>query len=165
MTDLAYIGVGSNLGEKIENCERAIAAIDSLAGCRLCSRSGYYRTEPVGVRGQDWYLNAAVSASVSISARELLQGLLTIETQLGRKRRRKWEPRPVDLDLLVFGGQVIDEADLQVPHPLMHTRRFVLVPLAELDGDLHHPVLGKTVSRLLAELPETGQRVWPLEAA
>ena len=159
MPEIAYIGVGSNLGDKSALCREAVARVDRLPGCRVTRRSSLYRTEPVGVQEQDWYLNAVIAAAVGEDASELLTGLLAIEADLGRVRRQRWEARPIDMDLLLFGRHVIREDRLTVPHPRMHERRFVLVPLVELEPDIRHPVLARTMRDLLQALPADGQEV------
>jgi len=161
-TKKAYVGIGSNLGDKLKNCLTAINLADKMPGCNVESKSRFYRTEPVGVKGQDWYVNAVISMRAEIQARELLEGLLAIEAGLGRERRERWESRPIDLDILLFGKDVINGKDLIIPHPRMHLRRFVLVPMTELAPDLVHPVLSKTMAELLDGFSENEQRVFPL---
>jgi 2-amino-4-hydroxy-6-hydroxymethyldihydropteridine diphosphokinase len=155
----AYIGIGSNMGDRTANCKAAVGEIGRIPGCRVVDRSDWFFTEPVGVHGQEWYLNGVAAADVEIPARELLDHLLAIEKKMGRVRKDRWEPRILDLDLLLFGGGTIHEDGLAVPHPLMHQRRFVLVPLSQMAPDLNHPVLQKTMAELLDALPEDGQAV------
>ena len=160
----AYIGIGSNLGDRHQNCLRAIEMMREIPGCEVPEISGWYSTRPVGVEGQEWYQNGVACLLTRISARELLASLLSIEERMGRVRRERvrtgrWEPRVVDLDILLFGGDVIETEDLKVPHRLMHLRRFVLVPLAQLAPNLIHPILGLTITELLMRLPEDGQEV------
>ena len=165
MTKTAYIGVGSNLGDKINNCLEAVDRIDEISGCRVTARSGFYRTQPVGVKGQNWYVNGVIMLSADISAQDLLKSLLAIEVDMGRERKRKWDSRIIDLDILLFGEEVISEKGLQVPHPLMHLRRFVLAPMVSLAPDLVHPVLGKSIAELLVDAPKKEQFVVPMEVA
>ena len=165
MTKIAYIGVGSNLGNKINNCLEAVVRIDEISGCRVTAQSDFYRTQPVGVKGQDWYVNGVIVLSADIPARDLLKGLLAIEVDMGRERKRKWDSRIIDLDILLFGEEVISEKGLQVPHPLMHLRRFVLAPMVSLAPDLIHPVLGKSMAELLVDSPEKEQSVVPMGGA
>jgi len=160
---VAYIGIGSNLGDKITCCREASERMARLRGCRLEARSRLYRTEPVGVSEQDWYLNGVVALETELEAGQLLKGLLAIERDMGRVRRGKWGPRTIDLDILLFGADILDLGNLTVPHPHMHLRRFVLVPMTELAPGLQHPVLGKTMSELLSGVSDEGQRVAPLE--
>ena len=159
---LAYIGIGSNLGDKPGNCRRAIEALGSNPRNLLVRCSPLYHTEPVGKTDQDWFVNGVVSLETSMDPRELLEFLLSIERKMGRVREEKWGPRRIDLDILFCGDQILNETDLQVPHPRLHERRFVLIPLQDVAPDLVHPVLGKTVSRILAEL-DTRERVIPLQ--
>lgn len=162
MGKIAYIGLGSNLGGKRDNCLRAISLINRVPGCHVKEKSRFYKTEPVGTEGQDWYINGAIALSSEISAKDLLGNLLSIEARMGRRRRKRWESRSIDLDILLFGGDIIQERNLIIPHPLMHLRRFVLVPLAQLAPNLVHPVLGRTISELLESIPEKGQDVYPV---
>lgn len=162
-TTTAYIGLGSNLGDKLDLCLNAIELADRIPGCSVTESSPFYRTEPVGVEGQDWYVNGVISLDTGISAQRLLKSLLAIEAGMGRERKKKWDSRCIDLDILLFGQDIINEEDLTIPHPLMHLRRFVLVPLVCLAPDLIHPVLGKTMSKLLDDFPGKGQDVIPLE--
>jgi len=162
MSKPAYIGIGSNIGDKLENCRNAIQMVGKISGCSLMAQSDFFRTAPVGVEGHDWYVNGVVSLEVDIPVYQLLKSLLAIEAGLGRERKKKWDPRTIDLDILIFGEDVMDEDDLTVPHPYMHLRKFVLVPMTQLVPDLIHPVLGKTMAELLARLPEEGQSVLPM---
>ncbi|MEE9611155.1 MAG: 2-amino-4-hydroxy-6-hydroxymethyldihydropteridine diphosphokinase, partial [Desulfatiglandales bacterium] len=134
-----YIGIGSNLGDKRHNCLKAVEMIGQIPGCELSGHSDWYLTKPVGVRDQGWYVNGVVSISTSISAKDLLSGLMAIEADMGRVRRKRWESRVIDLDILLFGHEIIDEEKLTIPHPLMHLRKFVLVPIVQLAPDLIHP--------------------------
>lgn len=165
MSKTAYVGVGSNLGAKLSNCLKAIEMVDNIQGCRVMARSDFFRTDPVGVEGHDWYVNGAISLETDLSAHELLNNLLAIEANLGRKRNKKWEPRTIDLDILLFGQDVIDEKDLTIPHPLMHLRKFVLMPMVQLVPNLVHPVLGNTLEELLNNPSVEGQTAIPLEEA
>ena len=161
----AYIGVGSNLGDKLNNCLEAIDLIDNIDACKVKTRSRFYRTEPLGVISQDWYVNGVISIETGRSAYDLLRSLLAVEAGMGRVRRRKWESRIIDLDILLFENEVINEKNLTVPHPLMHVRRFVLMPMFELAPHLIHPILGKSISELLDDLHEEGQGIMPLGRA
>ncbi len=163
MVETAYIGIGSNLGEPLENCLKAIKLMDKMQGCRLSGRSEFYRTEPVGVEGQEWYLNGAVSLETERAPAHLLQGLMAIEAEMGRVRKERWEARVIDLDLLLYGDLVIAEPGLKVPHPRMHERKFVLVPIVDLAPNLLHPVFGRRMIDLLEDCAEEGQQVLQMD--
>jgi 2-amino-4-hydroxy-6-hydroxymethyldihydropteridine diphosphokinase len=133
-----------------------------IPGCGLSAVSGWYLTQPVGLTDQEWYVNGAVALSTTGTAEALLDRLLSIERFMGRVRSRKWGPRLIDLDLLLFGNEIIDQEDLKIPHPLMHLRRFVLVPLSEIAPDVIHPRLGTSIRELLKSLPEDDSEVLSL---
>jgi len=143
---VAYVGLGSNLGDREATIRAAVAALPGVVAI-----SQLRETEPVGVTEQPAFLNGAVRLETGLSPRELLDTLLEIERGLGRERRERWGPRTIDLDLLLYGGETVDEPGLTVPHPSLHERRFVLEPLAELDPELVVPGRGG-VRDLLAEL-------------
>ena len=149
---VAYIGIGSNLGHKVLNCKHSMTKIDQVPGCEVTARSDLFETEPEGVTGQQWYANCVAEVKTERTPPEFLDSLMAIEHEMGRIRTKQWEPRIIDLDILLFGEQVVDSANLVVPHPLLHTRRFVLEPLVQLAPELVHPVLNVTIRRLLNEL-------------
>jgi len=155
----AYIGIGSNMGDRRWNCLDSIDRIGEVDNCEILSASRFYITEPVGVEGQEWYLNGAVSISTGLPALDLIKRLLDIEADMGRVREKKWGPRIIDLDILIFGNDIINDGILTVPHPMMHLRRFVMAPMADLAPDLMHPVLGKTMIEIFNEISENGQTV------
>ncbi len=159
MAKTAYVGIGSNLGDKVNNCLRAMDLINGIHECSIAARSDLYRTEPVGVKGQNWYINGVVFLSTDLQVLDLLENLLSIETAMGRERKKRWDSRIIDLDILLYGNDIISEKDLTVPHRRMHLRRFVMVPMVQLAPDLIHPVQGKTMSELLEGLPEERQTV------
>jgi 2-amino-4-hydroxy-6-hydroxymethyldihydropteridine diphosphokinase len=158
----AYIGIGSNVGDPLSNCLKAIDLINHMDGCRVADRSDFFRTEPVGSISQGWYVNGVVRIETTLAPRELLRSLLAIESHMGRVRRQKWEPRIIDLDILLYGNEVLEENDLRIPHPLMHQRRFVLMPIVELNPGLVHPVIGRSMAELMDDLDVEGQAVVPL---
>jgi len=160
--ETVYIGIGSNIGDKRANCLEAIKRIGHLPGCSVGSISGFYLTEPVGVENtQDWYINGVVSITTDMSATDLMKELLQIEAEFGRVREKRWEPRVIDLDIIFFGEEIMQQHHLVVPHPLMHQRRFVLRPMADLAPDFVHPVLNRKIGDLLNHLPEDGQALKP----
>lgn len=161
----AYIGIGSNIGDPRRNCREATDRIGRIDGCKIISVSGLYLTQPVGVSGQDWYINRAVSVSTGMKAHDLLRILSGMEQDMGRVRTVKWGPRIIDLDILLFGQDVINDSILRVPHPMMHLRRFVMAPMAELAPDLMHPVLGKTMAELFREIPADDQVIKSVEGS
>jgi 2-amino-4-hydroxy-6-hydroxymethyldihydropteridine diphosphokinase len=160
---MAYIGIGSNMGDPRGNCLDALDRIGKIEGCEIISVSSLYLTEPVGVDAQEWYVNGAVSISTKLTARDLMNHLLAIEADMGRVRTLKWGPRVIDLDVLLFGREIIDDIIVTVPHPLMHLRRFVMAPMADLAPDLIHPVLKRTIMELFREIPENDQVITRLE--
>lgn len=155
----AYIGFGSNLGNRLENCRNALEALAKLQESTLLKTSSLYETAPIGLVEQPSFVNGAVLLQSAADAHRLLQQMLAIERALGRLRTRKWGPRLIDLDILFFDDQIIHSPGLTVPHPLLHERRFVLEPLREIAPDFYHPILGKTVAELLDELQDGDQRV------
>jgi 2-amino-4-hydroxy-6-hydroxymethyldihydropteridine diphosphokinase len=147
-----YIGLGSNLGEREAQIRLALDDLARLPGSRLVRASSLYDSEPVGDVEQPKFLNAVAELETELTARQLLWNLLLIERRLGRTRTRRWGPRTIDLDLLLYGQVVVDEPDLQIPHPELTRRSFVLVPLVELDPLLVHPVTGETLITHLTSL-------------
>lgn len=130
----AYLGLGSNLGDRLANLGQAVRLLRER-GVDVVRSSRVYETEAVGGPSQPDYLNAVVEVRTEGSARELLQSALTVEDEMGRVRAERWGPRVIDVDVLTYGDDRIDQPDLTVPHPRMHERAFVLIPLLELDAD------------------------------
>jgi 2-amino-4-hydroxy-6-hydroxymethyldihydropteridine diphosphokinase len=147
---LIYLSLGSNIGDRARNIGQAIARIQD-AGIRVKKRSALYLTEPLELREQEWFLNCAVEAETELPALELLHTLQRIEQDAGRQRFIRSGPRTLDIDLLLFDSDVVDGPELDIPHPRMPARRFVLAPLSEIAPGLVHPELHRTISELLAE--------------
>jgi 2-amino-4-hydroxy-6-hydroxymethyldihydropteridine diphosphokinase len=149
MGHIAYIGIGSNLGDKLNQCERAISEILKIDRHKLLARSPLFKTKPIGYTSQDWFVNGAIKIETDLDAVELFRTLKAIESQLGRTKTFRWGPRTIDLDILFFDDIEIHTEELQIPHPLIQDRQFVLIPLAEIDRHLIHPVFKKTIQELL----------------
>ena len=148
---IAYVGLGANLGQREETLRRAVELLREADGVDVLAVSRLRETAPVGVVDQPPFLNGAVAIETARPPRDLLDLLLEIERSLGRVRAERWGPRTIDLDLLVYGDEVVDEPGLRVPHPHLHERRFALEPLVELAPELEVPGHGR-VSAVLAEL-------------
>ena len=148
---ICYIGIGSNLGNPVQNCQDALEKVSHIQGVQLVKTSSLYLTEPVDVntdKHQDWFINAVAEVKTNLRARELLIKLQGIETEMGRKREIKGESRVIDLDLLFYGQDIINKDDLKVPHPEIYRRRFVLEPLSEIASFYIHPAFGVSIRGL-----------------
>jgi 2-amino-4-hydroxy-6-hydroxymethyldihydropteridine diphosphokinase len=157
----AYIGLGSNLRDRAEALRQAVRALGEEDGIRVRRRSAVYETEPLGP-AQPRFLNAVVEVQTTLGPKELLETCLAIEQALGRTRPGEPQgPRVVDLDLLLYGDEIVAERELVVPHAHLHTRGFALVPLLEVAGDVRHPAIGRRLSDLLRSVPLAG--VWKTE--
>lgn len=162
MENDAYIAIGSNQGNRELNLLRAVAEIGKLAANRITGISPFYETTPVGVTDQPFFYNAVLRLSTRFSPHELLKALQQIEDNVFKRTRTvKWGPRSIDLDILLYGDMIINTEDLMVPHPHMLERRFVLQPLNALSPELLHPVVGRTITELLASL-QTDEQVVPI---
>lgn len=149
---LAYIGFGSNIGNRLAYIQDAINALSEVEEITLQNISSLYETEPVGEQPQAKFLNGVVAIKTSLSPQTLLHTLKQIETTVGRQHRTRWGPREIDLDILIYGDLCLQTPKLTIPHPEMHLRRFVLVPLAEIAHDLVHPVFNETIQTVLERL-------------
>jgi 2-amino-4-hydroxy-6-hydroxymethyldihydropteridine diphosphokinase len=146
---VAYIALGTNLGDKRRNLNKALQFISFIRNTIITKVSSIYRTSAEGMRNQPNFLNAVIEVRTAMSSKTFLKTLLKTEKQMSRKRRLGWEPRIIDLDILLYNNEVIRSRDLVIPHPRMHKRRFVLEPLSEIAPNLVHPVLKKQMKVLL----------------
>jgi 2-amino-4-hydroxy-6-hydroxymethyldihydropteridine diphosphokinase len=154
MEHVVYLALGTNLGDRGANLEAAVSALSPFLVVHQVSR--VYETSPWGITDQPAFLNMVLRGGTSLDPRELLERLKRLETRLGRVPGLRWGPRRIDLDILFFDDIVLDSPGLTIPHPHLHERAFVLVPLAELDPGLRHPILHSTVGELLSVLDASG---------
>jgi len=146
----AYLSLGSNLGDRRANIERALARLES-AGVHVFRVSAFYRTEPVGYKPQPWFLNCAAEAKTDLMPLQLLRRCQAVQRELGRRPVVRNGPRAIDIDILLYEGAILHSAELTIPHPRMAERRFVLVPLSEIAGGEQHPVTQRTIREMLGE--------------
>ncbi len=162
MSDLhiAYISVGSNIGDKLANCQRGIQALTGTGHSKILAQSPFYATEPVEYEDQEWFINAMVQLETSHDPFQLLDQIELIQRAVGRKTDLvRFGPRILDLDIILYGERIINSARLVVPHPRMHKRRFVLKPICDINPAIIHPVLKKEMRFLLACLGNDNQKV------
>jgi 2-amino-4-hydroxy-6-hydroxymethyldihydropteridine diphosphokinase len=158
---IVYLALGTNLGDRRANLRAAVKALPPEV--RLLAESPIYETPPWGYAGQPAFLNQVIKAETELGPRALLAYLKRLETELGRMPTFRYGPRQIDLDILFYDDVILNEDGLTIPHPRLPERAFVLVPLADLAPDLQHPVLGKTVQQLLAEVDRSGIELLPNE--
>ncbi len=151
---ICFVGIGSNVGDSAQSCGAAQRNISKIDGVTLLRCSSLYRTQPVGFENQAWFVNGVVEIRTSLSPQDLMDAFLDVESQMGRVRKEKWGPRKIDIDILFYGQAVVDEEDLVIPHPMLHKRRFVLVPMDEISPHTVHPAFGISVRGLLGRLQD-----------
>ncbi len=142
-----FLGLGSNVGDRAANLKVAADLITKNVG-KIAKKSHLYETQPWGNTDQESFLNQVLMINTTLDPRDLLEKISKIERELGRERREKWGPRPLDIDILFYGKRVIRDKGLEIPHPELHKRAFVLVPLMEIAPELEHPILKKQVDEL-----------------
>ncbi|MGD8493358.1 MAG: 2-amino-4-hydroxy-6-hydroxymethyldihydropteridine diphosphokinase [Desulfobacterales bacterium] len=157
---IVYISVGSNMGDRLQNCRQGITALNRSGESRIIAQSRIYMTEPVDYEDQDWFINMVVKLETANDPFELLDIINKVQRAAGRKRDViRYGPRVLDLDIIFFGNLVLDSDRLAVPHPRMHQRRFVLQPICDIDPTMVHPVLKKDMQSLLDGLAKDEQKV------
>ncbi len=154
MSSISYIGIGSNIGNRLKYMQNGVEKLSALAGNNILAISSVYETKPYGPVEQDNFLNCVVKLEHDSSLREMLTDISTIEKELGRNRLVKWGSRTIDLDILINDTFILDDIDLVVPHPELTKRDFVLVPLLEIDADISHPVSGKKLYDYFTQLKD-----------
>jgi 2-amino-4-hydroxy-6-hydroxymethyldihydropteridine diphosphokinase len=157
MKHIAYIGIGSNIGKSRHNCIEAIREISKNNFIKIISKSSFYQTSPISPIEQEWFINSAIKINTSLTPIKLLTNLLNIESSMGRVRKEKWGPRLIDLDLLFYDNQILNEENIIIPHPEVSKRNFVLTPLCEIAENLNHPILKKNIKTLLKESTDTAK--------
>lgn len=153
---IVYLSLGSNLGDRIGNIQQAVQMLAAHPKIRLLSSSSFYETEPVGLKNQPWFINVAIAIETELTPHALMDWCLSTEAKLGRVRNpeQRFGPRTIDIDILTYGSLVLHEENLEIPHPRMHERACVLVPLLEINSRLVHPSLNKTVEQLHHDLAD-----------
>ena len=149
---IVYIGLGSNLGDRLGFIQQAVQMLDFHDAIKVCETSSFYETEPYGIKDQEWFINAAVKVSTSLTPVEVLRVCQHIEEKLGRKREMKWGPRVIDLDILLYDEQIIADDILTIPHPATYDRACCIVPLLEIAEELVHPILQKDMDEIYQNL-------------
>ncbi len=156
----AYICAGSNIGDRAENCRKGFSVLTNAEDAVLKAQSKFYKTEPVDYRDQDWFVNAVIEVETGLNPFGLLKRLKEIERETGRTEPSiRFGPRVLDLDIILFDDAVISDPGLEIPHPRMHKRCFVLRPLCDIAPDINHPVFGKDMRQLLDSVDDNDQKV------
>jgi 2-amino-4-hydroxy-6-hydroxymethyldihydropteridine diphosphokinase len=162
-THRAVVSIGSNLGDKLAHLRCGLSLLESSGAARIIASSRFFRTRPVDFLDQDWFVNAAVLLETPLAPRPLLAALKAVERQVGRAQQAvRFGPRVLDMDIVLYDALVLESADLTIPHPRMHKRRFVLMPICDIDPDIVHPVLRKSMAVLLSEIRDPAQEVEPI---
>jgi 2-amino-4-hydroxy-6-hydroxymethyldihydropteridine diphosphokinase len=160
ISHIVYISIGSNIGKPEENCRKGISALKKSDGILLKKTSKFYETEPVDYKDQAWFINAVAEIKTILDPIQLFNCLKLIEKKVGRSENDiRFGPRILDLDIIFFDDVIMETPDLVIPHPRMDERRFVLKPLCDINPDLVHPVLGKTIKKLLENITDKSQRI------
>ena len=157
MPHTVYIGIGSNLESPAKNCLKAVEHLYAHPDIKRVAQSSLYQSEPFGITNQDWFVNSVTQVTTPLSPEELLRVCLSIEQTMGRTRTGKWGPRIIDLDILFYDDLILKQEGLEVPHPGIAERSFVLVPMNEIASDFVHPKLKKTIVILLVDIPNPQQ--------
>ncbi|MEE9613479.1 MAG: 2-amino-4-hydroxy-6-hydroxymethyldihydropteridine diphosphokinase [Thermodesulfobacteriota bacterium] len=158
MKDRAFISIGSNLGNRVSNVERAVGMLPRLCrGSKVLKSSSLYETSPWGVTDQPPFINCVIEIETGLAPLKLLEGLKAVETEMGREPSARWDPRLIDLDIVFYGDRVMDEEALIIPHPHAHRRAFVMVPMGEIAPEFTHPVLEEKAEELARTLTEEGE--------
>ncbi|CAG1065239.1 2-amino-4-hydroxy-6-hydroxymethyldihydropteridinediphosphokinase [uncultured bacterium] len=153
---IAYIAIGSNLGDRLDNVKKAVLRAADEEKATLVFMSSFYETEPWGIKEQPAFINAVMGVETELAPAALLAHLKAVEAGLGRQMSERWGPRVIDLDIIFYDGLVIDEKGLKIPHPSAHERAFVMVPLAEIAPEFVHPVLGRSAAEIAGGLDKSG---------
>lgn len=151
---ISFIGVGSNMDDPAARCREALCCLSQISGIKVLRQSSFYRTEPVGFEKQDWFINAVAEIRTVLPPQELLKAMQEIEHKMGRLRGPRWGPRVIDLDILLYGQEAVEDDDLVIPHPELHKRRFILEPLCEIASYAIHAVFGVSVRGLMERLDD-----------
>jgi 2-amino-4-hydroxy-6-hydroxymethyldihydropteridine diphosphokinase len=159
MSPDVLLGLGANVGDREGQLQEALGRL-SRRGFTTTARSSLYLTEPVEAPPQEWFVNGAVAGRTPLGPEELLRACLSVEQEMGRRREEHHGPRTLDLDVLAYGAEIRRTSELTLPHPRLHERRFVLVPVAEIAPAFRHPVLSRTMAELLAACPDTSAVRW-----